>query len=276
MRDESQCVPLVQNANASGGRDRAAEDSCYLVQPTKANSPPGARGATLGQSEVGAARDLGLDQRPGADLPQVDQLAYGRISNMSVHAPKSAKIALYMVPVAIVTAFGLGWVCGSTWYSSRTADAKILSRTVSVPLHRASGKRAALITGSIAGPVNRNISPSPAWLRKPSFAAAEISAPAPSTALAEQRVTTSQTPIGPPGDMESGPRLMPVPETRPATINGWSVRDVYGEAAVLVGTDGVWTVKPGDYVPGVGRIDSITRWGSRWIVVTTGGLISTQ
>ena len=55
---------------------------------------------------------------------------------------------------------------------------------------------------------------------------------------------------------------MPVPETRPATMDGWTVRDVYGEAAVLVGPDGVWTVRPGDYVPGVGRIDLITRWGT--------------
>src|SRR5262245_52276495 len=28
--------------------------------------------------------------------------------------------------------------------------------------------------------------------------------------------------------------------------------------------------------PGIGRIDSIVRWGSRWIVATTKGLISTQ
>src|SRR5690242_4510660 len=135
MRDESQCVLLVQNSDASG-RDRAAEDSCYLVQQ-KAESPSAARGATLVQSEVGAATDpitSGWDQRPGADLPHVDQFACGRISNMGVVAPKSAKITVCMVPIAIVTAFGVGWFCGSTWYSSRTSVANTLSRTVSVPL----------------------------------------------------------------------------------------------------------------------------------------------
>lgn len=279
MRDESQCVPLVQNADASGGKDRAAEDSRHLAQRTEADNPSAARGATPGQSEASAARNPitpGWDQRPGADLPYFDRPACGWISNMRAAAPESAALALCIVAVAIVTAFGLGWFCGSTWYSSRTADAKILSRTVSVPLRGASGKRAALITGSIATPVSRSRSSSPAEPRKAPFAAAEMSAAAPSTPLAEQRVTTSQALSGPPGDMEPGPRLMPFPETRPATIDGWSVRGVYGEAAVLVGTDGVWTVKPGDYVPGVGRIDSITRWGSRWIVITTGGLISTQ
>ena len=34
--------------------------------------------------------------------------------------------------------------------------------------------------------------------------------------------------------------------------------------------------KAGDTVPGVGRVDSIVRWGNRWIVATSRGLISTQ
>ena len=31
----------------------------------------------------------------------------------------------------------------------------------------------------------------------------------------------------------------------------------------------------GDTVPGVGRIDSIVRWGNRWIVAADNGLIAT-
>jgi hypothetical protein len=71
-------------------------------------------------------------------------------------------------------------------------------------------------------------------------------------------------------------RLSPVPETKPTTIAGWTVREVDGETAVLVGPDRVFTVRTGDAVPGVGRIDSIVRWGNRWIVATTAGLISTE
>jgi hypothetical protein len=70
--------------------------------------------------------------------------------------------------------------------------------------------------------------------------------------------------------------IKPVPETRPTTIAGWIVRDVRGDAIVLQGPDGVRTVMRGDTVPGVGRIDSVVRWGSRWIVATTSGLIATQ
>ena len=71
------------------------------------------------------------------------------------------------------------------------------------------------------------------------------------------------------------PRLAAVPETRPTTIEGWSVREVVGGTAVLQGPSGVFRVAQGDTVPGVGRVDSIVRWGSRWIVATTRGLIST-
>lgn len=71
------------------------------------------------------------------------------------------------------------------------------------------------------------------------------------------------------------PRLAAVPETRPTTIEGWAIREVSGNTVVLQGPGGVWRVTQGDTVPGVGRIDSIVRWGSRWIVATTRGLIST-
>jgi len=68
---------------------------------------------------------------------------------------------------------------------------------------------------------------------------------------------------------------MPFPETRPETIEGWTVRDVFGATAVLEGPDGVWRAARGDMVPHVGRVESIVRWGNRWIVMTSSGLIST-
>jgi hypothetical protein len=72
------------------------------------------------------------------------------------------------------------------------------------------------------------------------------------------------------------PRPTAMPETRPTTIEGWTIRDVVGGTVILEGPGGVWRATQGDTVPGVGRVDSIVRWGSRWIVATTKGLISTQ
>ena len=72
------------------------------------------------------------------------------------------------------------------------------------------------------------------------------------------------------------PRPVATPETRPTTIEGWTVRNVVDGTAILEGPDGVWKAARGDTVPGVGRVDSIVLWGSRWIVATTRGLITTQ
>jgi len=71
------------------------------------------------------------------------------------------------------------------------------------------------------------------------------------------------------------PRLAPVPETPPTTIPGWVVRKVDNGTAVVQGPNGIWKVARGDVLPGAGRVDSIVRWGNRWIVATNRGLIST-
>ena len=87
-------------------------------------------------------------------------------------------------------------------------------------------------------------------------------------------VTTSSISVQERAKIE--PRPTAVPETRPTTIEGWTIREVIGNTVVLQGPGGVWRVTQGDTVPGVGRVDSIVRWGSRWIVATTRGLISTS
>jgi hypothetical protein len=69
--------------------------------------------------------------------------------------------------------------------------------------------------------------------------------------------------------------VTPTPETRPTTIEGWTLREVTNGTAVLEGPNGVWKVTPGQTVPRIGRVDSIVRWGNRLIVVTSRGLIST-
>ena len=70
-------------------------------------------------------------------------------------------------------------------------------------------------------------------------------------------------------------KLTPTPETRPTTIEGWTLREVVDGTAVIEGPNGVWKVTPGQMVPGVGRVESIVRWGNRLIVATSSGLIST-
>ena len=64
------------------------------------------------------------------------------------------------------------------------------------------------------------------------------------------------------------PATSPSVATEPATGGG-------GGTVVLEGPNGIRTAVAGDTVPGVGRIDSIVRWGNRWIVATANGLIAT-
>jgi hypothetical protein len=60
------------------------------------------------------------------------------------------------------------------------------------------------------------------------------------------------------------------------TVEGWVLRNVYGGAALVEGRPGLIQVMPGDSLPGVGRIESITRQDGRWVVVTSKGLIATR
>ena len=90
----------------------------------------------------------------------------------------------------------------------------------------------------------------------------------------KQTISTPQPPAVERTKVSTKPA--PVAETRPTTIEGWTLLEVKGGTAVLEGPDGVWRVTRGDTVPGVGKIDSIVRWGSRWIVATSRGLISTR
>jgi hypothetical protein len=71
-------------------------------------------------------------------------------------------------------------------------------------------------------------------------------------------------------------RLSPVPETGPTTIEGWTLREVVNGEAVLEGPNGAWKVARGDTVPGIGRVDSIFRWGNHLMVATSRGLIATR
>jgi hypothetical protein len=94
------------------------------------------------------------------------------------------------------------------------------------------------------------------------------------TALVPQN--TASAPASAAVHRQPKPLPMPFPETKPATIDGWVVREVAKGTAVLQGPNGVWKAARGDTVPGLGKVDSIVLWGNRWIVATSRGLVTTQ
>jgi hypothetical protein len=172
------------------------------------------------------------------------------------------KRTIVLVASALVAGLALGWACGA---NVATFNSITQTETPSrrVPEIKSSGKsdgarRPASTSGLQAPPV-----------AGAGGAKAEAAWPGGARFSVDPSSTQPNTP-----PIAREP-MVPVAETRPTTIEGWTVLDVRGGTAVLEGPDGVRTAARGDTVPGIGRIDSIVRWGNRWIVATANGLIAT-
>lgn len=169
-----------------------------------------------------------------------------------------------LVALAVAAGFGLGWSGALSW--PQLADAlglETVAQNEAPSPRMAEGrpgksegarKAAASDSPSIVGSIAK-----PPALPRPSAAAASQANVSPSAALAMRQ-----------------PVLAAPPETRPTTIPGWTVVDVREGTAVLEGPEGIKMAARGDAIPGLGRIESIVRWGNRWIVATANGLIATQ
>jgi hypothetical protein len=178
--------------------------------------------------------------------------------------------------VAVLAALGLGWISGwgsYHFFASSHSDNQLASAPATSP---ASNLGSECATRCIMRPkTNRETTASiqnvvsPATTRGP---AQPVSGPRTSASLGAPPAPTGQH------QMKILPRSKPAPtlDTPPTTIPGWTIREVVGTSIVLEGPNGVSKVARGDTVAGLGRIDSIVRWGNRWIVVTSRGLITTQ
>jgi hypothetical protein len=81
----------------------------------------------------------------------------------------------------------------------------------------------------------------------------------------------ASTPVPPPQTAE---KTQAPAETK--KIANWVVREVINGTAILQSPRGVIGVSVGDFVPGVGRVQSIARQGGRWIVATNKGVITAR
>jgi hypothetical protein len=183
------------------------------------------------------------------------------------------KRTIILAGSALVVGLGLGWACGANISAfNPITQTEMPSRRFpeTKSSDKSDGARRTASTSGLQTPPGRSAG-SPAGASP--FARAEAAPPggtrlaadSASTPLASQANTT----------LTAREPMVPVAETRPTTIEGWTVLDVRGGTVVLEGPDGVRTAARGDTVPGIGRIDSIVRWGNRWIVATASGLIAT-
>jgi hypothetical protein len=180
---------------------------------------------------------------------------------------------------ALVAAVGVGWLGG--------ASPSFFFAPAAAPVQQADsacareGRKDSACTGAKTDREMAPSAPTTAKVASPTAGANRAREPSraaqQANAAAKDVTTTNSIAAG--SSQERAkilPRPAPAPETRPTTIEGWTIREVVGGTAVLEGPGGVWRAAQGDTVPGIGRIESVVRWGSRWIVATSKGLISTQ
>jgi hypothetical protein len=170
--------------------------------------------------------------------------------------------AAVLVTAAIAASFGLGWAGGLNWpqFSNEFGLVTVAQKEPPAP-HLAEPRPASKIEGArkMASAADPTIVGS---IPKPPVLLPAVRPASHTNGAASPVITMRQPPVA-------------APETKPATIPGWTVVDVRDGTAVLEGPDGIRMAARGDTIPGVGRVESIVRWGSRWVIATANGLIAT-
>lgn len=232
-------------------------------------------GAGAASMDAGPAADASPAGDPIGAIIAIGLRAIERVRDIVPRMRLLVPPAWALIAGAGALSFGLGFACAAIVTSHPAAPSLPDQSAAAVP-----AAPAALACEKPPARARRRLAKAPPEAAKPRLHALQASARAaqhaePQTIIMEGMARISaQSPQA--ASAEQGPPAPPVPETKPTTIAGWSVREVNGETAVLAGPDHVFTARRGDAVPGVGRIDSIVRWGNRWIVATSKGLIATD
>jgi len=228
-------------------------------------NPPG----PVEPREDTAVGQMGEDPTQPASICPLDLSSRSRDDVLiSANGDRRRERSAWVLGAAFAAVFGLGWAGGANWYGFSNIDAASSPATQKVTYLRRITDAETKSTGSDAKSAAKTDGP----VRKAPATTGSLGTPVVAASSRTASVVQANTS---PSSIPPRETMVPVPETRPTTIEGWTVREVRGGTAILEGPDGVWTVTRGDTVPGVGRIDSIVRWGNRWIVATAGGLIAT-
>jgi hypothetical protein len=186
---------------------------------------------------------------------------------------------------ALLAAIGVGWFAGSNSREFFSSEASCTSKQQELS---SAGRTLDSKKASSSSSVEATVSGTPSGAKPHATVVTAVERRPEAPSGAAQLDTSPKTKV-PSGLRNSTPSvsptakerakpsqsLTPVPESRPTTIAGWSLREVSGGTVVLEGPTGTFKASRGETVPGVGRVESVVRWGDRWIVATTRGLIST-
>ncbi len=227
-----------------------------------------------GHQKADLSQTPGWQMRPGAEYTQLRPRPSNWIRDIMDRSKPSLRAvdARVIISITVALAFGLGWTGGSIFNSASNLQPAAPARKPGLLIAQAHHHEIKPEIQVPASPSKSAFVPA-----KPNGGSRSIIAPPPGPSPASQLIQERSSLLALlPANMETGPPGSPGPETRPTTLEGWSVRSVNREGAILVGPDRVWTVKPGDAVPDLGRIDTIVRWGNYWVVGTSSGIISSE
>jgi hypothetical protein len=266
-RTEPQSIPTF-SAGLNEQRHEGEVLSLVVDRPVPEAAPP-ARVPDFGRHAVGMAEDA---TGSGAMRPQssIHVSADDQVAHESVGG---GRISRNLRSVPVVALFGVGAALAWLQFGG---EAKKAVGVVTSPLTPEKGTSAPQRSGENSAEVTRQID---ALARDLADVRTNVEQ---STAKQEQTKHDAPAAVEPDdkqklasAEPQDRARQAPYPETRPTTIAGWALIEVVGGTAVVQGPSGVWRVTRGDTVPGIGKVDSIVRWGNRWIVATSSGLIST-
>src|SRR3979409_691248 len=196
--------------------------------------------------KYGLAEEAAASHAPTqpASMYPWDFLSPNRDEVLALLRPGDRKPTIWLVAGALVAGFGLGWAGGFSWYGSANMAALNPITQTETPSRRVTEPKSG---GKIEG-VRKTLSTSglqtPPGVSTVSAAGASPSAKPQATSpggaypytgsssTASSAIQANMTLT------ERGP-IVPAPETRPTTIEGWTVLDVRGGTAVLEGPDGV-------------------------------------
>jgi hypothetical protein len=220
-----------------------------------------------------AASPSGTDDNVGSFPPAI-------YKPMSQHR----RFALLAAALAIAAAFGgLIGSLGSYGLSSSKADPAEPARNLQAALAQVTKDVAALKTSidtanrAAAGQLAKITERFDRSERAQAESPAKIAALTESVTRLEKRISANaEAARDVTGSVPERPATATAPakdQSKPAVVEGWVLRDIYRGRALVENRSGLYEVGPGGELPGIGKVETITRQNGRWVVITPKGLI---
>jgi hypothetical protein len=256
---------------SQGATDSAAKGTENTSATSETAGKPEAKAETGGSSHARAAAGSG---------PTID--ATPRSFPIAPYKPTvQYRFALLAASVAVAAALGglIGSVSTFSFASPKTETATTPDATHKLQIALAQmSKEVGSLKASIdasnrnataqAAKINERLDRSEKAQAEP---AQKLAALTETVARLEKRLASNDNITT--GSVQRAASTVPKDESKPQVVQGWVLREIYRGRALVENRHAIYEVGPGGVLPGIGRVESITKQDGRWVVVTPKGLI---